>query len=491
MSWDDPTLLTLIAYKLVLLGIGLWANRRIDDGSDFLLGGRGLGPMVAAISASASSSSVWTLLGVSGYAFAFGLSALWLFPACVGGFVLNWFVVAPRLRRASAEDGSLSVTEFLAGRHRGPGFARVRIVASVVLVASLTVYVASQFRGAGVAFETNFETGFDESVLIGAAVVVVYTLLGGFWAVSLTDTLQGLLMALTAIALPVAAVYELGGLGELSGGLGTVASGQQGYNSLWPSGKSLAPLLTIFTLLAIAIGYPGQPHVVNRFMALKDERSMVQAQRIAISWAVIVYAGTLCTGLAARILLDPDGSSYESLKAASKAGESVFYLMMDRLFPEVLGAIMLAAVLSAILSTADSQLLVASTSLGHDLGLKLPGGPVWTSRFVVLFMSLAAVGIAFVDNEKLFNSVLFAWSVVGNAFGPLLLVTLWRGPVRPNHALAALLIGALGSALAYQFRWDFLGVAISRGGILERIAPFALSLLVARAGAVRGLAAKP
>ena len=211
MSDTVAIVITLIVYKVVLVTIGIVVERRNRSNEDFFLGGRKLGPWVSAISASASSSSAWTLLSVSGMAFAKGVSALWLFPACVGGFLLNWFLVAPRLRRFSAQSGAVTLTEVLAGSR--PSAVRRLVIgtASVIVVFSLTVYVGTQFHAAGKTFEAMFGIQASTSIVIGAAIVLLYTLLGGFWAVSITDTLQGLLMAATAVILPMFALIEVGG----------------------------------------------------------------------------------------------------------------------------------------------------------------------------------------------------------------------------------------------------------------------------------------
>jgi sodium/proline symporter len=197
--WSKATssvLTTLIAYNAILIGVGLWANSRTQDVEGFYLGGRGLGPWVAAISASASSSSAWTLLGVSGAAYAWGLPALWLFPATVGGFLFNWSFVAPRLRSLSASEGSVTLSEMLAPKGLGELRQLVLRVAAAIIVFSFIFYIASQFEAAGKAFESVFGLPKSISILIGAGIVLVYTLLGGFWAVSVTDSVQGILMDL-------------------------------------------------------------------------------------------------------------------------------------------------------------------------------------------------------------------------------------------------------------------------------------------------------
>ena len=269
MDGSTAILVTLIVYKVILVGIGIYAQGRTRDSTDFFLGGRKLGPLVAAVSASASSSSAWTILSVSAAAYNWGLGALWLFPSCVGGFVLNWLVLAPALNRFSHESGAVTVTEILAGPRGRPLRGLVVWICSIVVIVSLGAYIASQFQGAGKAFEASFDVEAETAILVGAGIVVFYTLLGGFWAVSITDTLQGLLMALTAMLLPVAALIHVGGFGGLVEGLQAVP--QDGYLSLFRNLPPAAALGFILGILGIGFGYPGQPHVVNRFMALTDD----------------------------------------------------------------------------------------------------------------------------------------------------------------------------------------------------------------------------
>jgi len=440
MPHETAVLATLVVYNVILVALGLWARGRTRDGADFFLGGRRLGPTVAAISASASSSSAWTLLGVSGYAYRYGLSAVWLFPGCVGGFLLNWCVLAGPLRRASGVTGALTVTELLAGP---PGARRRRAIvglASAVVLVFLTVYVASQLQGAGKTFQETFGLPVEAAILLGAGVVLAYTLLGGFWAVSVTDTLQGLLMAGTAIVLPAGALVAVGGLDGLALGLSKVP--QVGYQS-WTQGLGGAAAIGFVAgLLGIGLGYPGQPHVVNRFMALRDDGpSLVRARRIAITWAVVVYTGMIVLGLAGRVL-------YPGLEDA----EVVFLTATRELFVPVVAGVMIAAVLSAILSTADSQLLVAASAVAHDLG----GGAA--------------------SREMLRRSRIVVASVLGAVFGPPLLVTVLKGPPPPSRTLAAMVAGLVltVAGAAWKSRhgapWD---------PIWERVVPFAVALAIA------------
>lgn len=453
-------LITLVAYKLVLLGIGLWGKGRNQDAEDFFLGGRRLGPIVASISASASSSSAWTLLGVSGYAYAHGLQSLWLIPGCCGGFLLNWFLVAPALRRQSAESGAITLTEFLGGQE--PGAGRVRVVASVIVLASLGLYVAAQFNAAGLTFSKTFSSvSQQESILIGGSVVLVYTLLGGFWAVSVTDTLQGMVMALTAIVLPLAAFWEVGGWESFVAGLNAVD--HAGYMDLM-EGKGLpVGIGAAIGLLSIGLGYPGQPHVVNRFMALRPGESALRVgQRWAMGWALTVYGGMILLGLCGRILVESVGN-----------GEAVFIVLTSQLFPSVVAGILLAAVLSAIMSTADSQLLVAASSVTHDMVQTelAPAQQLFRSRVVIVLLSLAAMVAAMYGKESIFQSVLFAWTAMGAAFGPVLMARLCGWRLGATRAIAVMICGAGVAVVAH---YGFLGDS----SLTKRLLPYVVALLV-------------
>lgn len=461
MSREAAVLITLIIYKAVLLLIGLLSQRRTKDSLDFFLAGRKLGPMVAAVSASASSSSAWTLLGVSGAAYLWGLSALWLFPACVGGFLLNWYGVAPALQRYSREVDAMTVTEVLAGPPHRPLHRTLSVTASLIILVSLGAYVASQFLSAGKTFYETFEIPVYSSIFIGGGIVILYTLLGGFWAVSITDTLQGLMMAATAVLLPVAAFIHVGGPSGLWDGISRMGPD---YMSLTNNLGPAAALGLIGGYLGIGLGYPGQPHVVNRFMALREgRRSLVNARRITIAWALLVYSGMLLLGLCGRVLFprlaDP---------------EVVFVSATNQLFPPIVAGIMVAAVLSAIMSTADSQLLVAASSVTHDLKL---GGPstrhmLARSRWVVLLLSAGAMVAALLGSQEIFSSVLFAWTAMGAAFGPALVTKALGYPLSPRRTLTAMLVGfSLAVAAYYLF-------PASEDKWIERVLPFVAGLLV-------------
>ncbi len=459
MTGTGVVLATLVLYNGLLIGVGLWARKRNLSVEDFYLGGRKLGPWVAALSASASSSSAWTLLGVSGAAYAWGLPALWLFPATVGGFLINWVWIAPRLMRMAREEKALTLAAVIAPESLGRMREIVLRVSAAIIVFSFVFYIASQFEAAGKAFESAFGLSKDASILTGACVVLAYTLLGGFWAVSVTDSLQGLLMAFAAILLPVAALVAVGGPGGLLEGLAAA-----GGASI-PAGRfgGVTGLLFVLAMFGITIGYPGQPHVVNRYMALRDEASLRQGRIIAMTWAVLVYSGMLTLGLSARVLMAELGDA-----------EQVLFEAAALLMPAVITGILLAAVLSAVMSTADSQILVASSSIAQDWSLARGGrgDGLLRSRVTVVAVIAAATVLALFWRADIFSRVLFAWVALGAAFGPVLLMRLLGRSLSGRATLAAMLAG-FGSTLVLSWFPD------APGDAAERLLPFVFALAVA------------
>lgn len=461
-------LLTLLAYKVVLVAIGLWASRRTRDNADFFLAGRKLGPLVAAISASASSSSAWTLLGVSGAAYALGLPALWLFPATLSGFVINWCFIAPRLMRSSQREGTITVTDVISGPTDHALYPLIVRVASLIILFSFVFYIAAQFQAAGAAFASTFAMSTSAAILTGAVIILFYTLLGGFWAVSVTDTLQGLLMAAAAVGLPLVALVAVGGPAGLWAGL--TSTGLPHELSATGVHAGIAGIGFVLGTLGIGLGYPGQPHVINRFMALRDERALATARIIALGWATLVYAGMLLLGLCARVLqLAPGGSE-----------EQVLYTVANSLLPPVLAGIVIAAILSAIMSTADSQLLVAGSAVSHDLGNLSRAAPpkVAASRWVVAAVCALAVLLAIFAPDRIFTRVLFAWHAVGSAFGPLVLMKV-LGRTVDSRAILACLVAGFGLTVVLH------GQPNAPGDVLERLLPLAIALLIAALGSRR------
>ncbi len=455
---------TLLVYLVVLLAIGTWARRRIEDTSDFHLAGRRLGPGVAALSASASSSSAWTLLGMSGAAWAWGIQAVWLIPAVVSGFAINWFLVAPRLQKRSHGDGSLTLVEFLAGDSSRSVGRSIRILGALIILFCFTFYVAAQFQAAGSAISSAVPVvGSEQAMIIGAIVVIAYVFLGGFWASSVSDALQGLMMLMVALILPLVALVAVGGPAVLWAGLQEL--GEPSLLRLVDQPGLLMAMVFVAGLFGIGLGYPGQPHVVNRFMALERPDQVRRARIYALTWATIIYVGMVVLGWSGRVLL-PELADAESV---------LFQLSLD-LLPAVIGGLITGGVLAAIMSTSDSQLLVAGSAVSHDL--RQGRFSLALDRAVIVVLGLAAVVLALFFPATIFDRVLFAWQVMGNGFGPLLLVMLWGGTVAPGYRLAAIVTGA-GLTILISFFPD------APGNAVERLVPFFLAGLIAWAGRLR------
>ncbi|HEX9794124.1 MAG TPA: sodium/proline symporter [Planctomycetota bacterium] len=476
MPVDPVVLATLVLYLLLMLGVGAWAARRNRDGGDYYLGGRGLGPWVGALSSASSSSSAWTLLGVSGAAYTYGLGAVWILPACLGGFVLNWFVVAGPLREATVRSGAVTVTEWLAEGSPPRAARRLVRMASVIVLVSLATYVASQFQAAGKTFAETFGLNAVPAVLVGAVVVLAYTVFGGFWAVSVTDTIQGLVMAAAAVIVPLAALLAAGGPAGMFAGL---RAADPLLTDPFRGLAAPAALGMVIGTFGIGLGYPGQPHVINRFMAMRDAGALRRGRTIAVVWALLIYSGMLVAGWCAHAVLVSGPADPEA---------ALIGLTRDLLPPAVAGAV-IAAILSAVMSTADSQLLVCASTLAYDLGGGRSGAAALRrGRVTVLVVGVIAAGAAVLVDETIFNMVLFAWSSLGAAFGPLVLVRLKRGPVAPGHAQAAMAAGFVVSVA-----WFALKKAGVRpfADLYELVPAFAIALAIAWRGSGKRAVSPP
>ncbi|HSH27484.1 MAG TPA: hypothetical protein VK972_06940, partial [Wenzhouxiangella sp.] len=321
-------------------------------------------------------------------------------------------------------------------------------------------YVASQFQAAGTAISTSLTVDTTVAIISGAAIVVVYVFLGGFWAASVTDALQGLMMLFVAVILPVVALVAVGGPAGLSAGLQALED--PSLMRLVDQPGLLLSMVFVAGLFGIGLGYPGQPHVVNRFMALRSKSEVRFARTIALAWAAVIYVGMVVLGWAGRVLM-PELADAESV---------LLELSVDQL-PPVLGGLVAGGVLAAIMSTSDSQLLVAGSAVSHDL--RRGRVSLMIDRVVIVLLGVAAVALALWFPDSIFDRVLFAWQALGNAFGPLLVVILFYGSVRPGYRLAAMLVGFALTVVISFFPQ-------APGNALERLLPLFVALGIALAG---------
>ena len=333
-------------------------------------------------------------------------------------------------------------------------------LSSVIIVVSFTFYVAAQFQAAGNTFASTFDISMQSSILLGAMIIMVYTLLGGFWAVSATDALQGSLMAIAAIVMPIAAYIAVGGMSGLIAGLSSVSSAEQ--LSVVGGEAGLFAVGIVVGGLAIGLGTYGQPHLMARIMALRDDKAMRQARLITIVWYLIVFLGMWFVGLTGHVL-----------HYGIDNPEQIFFVMLGDLFTPIIAAIFLAAVLSAIMSTADSQLLSAAAAIASDLGFGEGSAErmLLVSRLTIVSLVLLSVVVAIYMPAKIFGRVLFAWMALGAAFGPILLARLAGARIQ---ALGVTLSIASGFTLTVLF--SFLPNA--PGDIVERLIPFSVACLM-------------
>jgi len=442
MDKVQVVLITLVVYKLILVSIGIWASKRTSSGNDFFLGGRGLGPFVAALSYSSSAASAWVLLGLSGIAYAYGVSTIWVALGSISSMFVVWYWIAPRLMQFSREHGYITLTEVIRHNANSKQTSRITWAASLIIVFSFTFYVAAQFQGAGNTFASTFDLSMSGSIALGAFIIMIYTLLGGFWAVSVTDAIQGSLMAIAALLMPIAAFIAVGGWDGLLAGLSAVSTPEQ--LSLSAGNSALFALGIIIGGLSIGLGTYGQPHLMARIMALRDARAMRTARWLTIIWYFVVFLGMWFVGLVGHVL-------HQGLENS----EQIFFVMLDDLFPTVLGAILLAAILSAIMSTAgvDQKRILL------------------ISRLTIIGLVGLSVIVAIYMPDKIFSRVLFAWMALGAAFGPTLFARLAGIALKPGGVLISILTG-------FIFTVVFSFFPNAPGDIVERLIPFCLASLV-------------
>jgi solute:Na+ symporter, SSS family len=435
------TLISLAAYFVLMLGIGLYAWRKSTDTSEgYLLGGRNLHPAVAALSAGASDMSGWLLLGLPGALYAAGLVEAWIGIGLFVGALVNWIVVAPRLRKQSVERGNaLTIPEFLSNRFPDKAIA-LRTVSALVIVLFFAVYTASGLVAGGKLFETAFPALLPDlplsdymlGIWITAGVVLAYTMVGGFLAVSLTDFVQGCIMLVALVLMPLVVMFGEGG--SAGGSLAEVPV--EGFLSLTEG----LTLLGFISAVAWGLGYFGQPHIIVRFMAVRSVEAVTTARNIAMSWMGVCVLGAVGLGIAGRAYVERNGLAVED-------PETIFIVLADLLFHPLITGFLLAALLAAIMSTISSQLLVASSSLTEDfyrLFLRKEASEretVNVGRISTLLVALAAIVVASDPDSQVLGLVSNAWAGFGAAFGPLIILSLVWNRMTGAGAVAGLVTG--------------------------------------------------
>ncbi|WP_416147362.1 sodium/proline symporter PutP [Salipaludibacillus sp. HK11] len=455
-----PIIITFIVYLVGMLALGVIAYRLTTNLSDYVLGGRRLGAGVAALSAGASDMSSWLILGLPGALYASGLVEAWIAIGLAIGAIINWQFVAGRLRSyTEVANDSITLPDFFENRFQDKSKS-LRVVSAILILAFFTFYTSAGLVGGAVLFESSF--GLDQQVAlwVGAIVIISYTFLGGFLAVSWTDFVQGILMFLALIVIPVVAIMDLGGVGQTFDQIRSIDP--ENLNIM-----SGAGFIGTISLLGWGLGYFGQPHIIVRFMAIRSMKELPKAKVIGISWVVLSMFGAVMTGLV--------GIAYFAGQPLENS-ETVFLEFTQVLFHPVVAGILLAAVLAAIMSTIDSQLLVSSSALAEDFykGMIRKNAQqkelVLVGRFGVLAIALIALLLAQNPDSTVLELVSYAWAGLGATFGPLVLFSLfWRRMTR-NGALAGMLSGGLTVIL-----WIFIKTDTGFFSLYELVVGFVVS----------------
>jgi sodium/proline symporter len=463
---------TFIAYLILMLAIGVIAYQRTKNSTDYFLGGRSLGPWPAALSAGASDMSGWLLLGLPGYAYAAGIEAFWLAGGLLVGTWLNWLISAKRLRTYSITTDALTLPEFLSRRFNDNS-KLIQVISAFFILLFFLFYTSSGLVAGGKLFETVFGLDYTTAVIIGTVCVVSYTLFGGFLAVSWTDLVQGLLMAAALMIVPIAAME--GGFGQLSTDLTNI---NPQLLTLWNDTKG-EPLsaIAIISLVAWGLGYFGQPHILARFKAARSNKDLTTARRIAVIWTALSMVGAMLVGLVGLIYVTNSGVSIDD-------GEKIFMLLVNSIFHPVVAGVLLAAILAAIMSTADSQLLVSSSALAEDFYKQLVKKDatseeiVMVGRIAVVAISIVALILAMTPDSSVLGLVSYAWAGFGAAFGPALVLSLYWSRMNRNGALAGIVIGGVTIVVWKQLTGGWFDVyEIVPGIIFSTIAIVVVSMM--------------
>ncbi|TPV61036.1 sodium/proline symporter PutP [Aestuariibacter sp. GS-14] len=427
---------SLTVYFIAMLGIGLFAyNKSTSDISGYILGGRQVSPQVTALSAGASDMSGWMLMGLPGAMFVAGFDALYIAIGLVAGALANYLLVAPRLRvYTEVADNSLTVPEFF-GKRFGDANASIRIVSAVIIVLFFTLYTSAGLVAGGKLFESAFSLNYQWGLIITLAVVVSYTLLGGFLAVSLTDFVQGCIMFVALVLVPVVAFTRFEQLGDVTD------AAFQSIPSLSESWQS-ATLIGLVSSLAWGLGYFGQPHIIVRFMAIRSAKDIGTARNIGMSWMLVTIIGALATGFTGIAYVNQFGLAVDD-------PETIFIVFSEILFHPLISGFLMAAILAAIMSTISSQLLVSASSLTEDIYRVVSkkdisqAQTVLIGRYGVAGVALIALALAWDASNTILSLVSNAWAGFGAAFGPLVLACLYYRKLTHRAAIAGIISGAV------------------------------------------------
>jgi len=427
---------------LIIL-VGIFSNRFISSQVDFLLAGRRLGPWVTAFSERASGESAWLLLGLPGAAIAVGYGEVWAVIGIISGIILSWFLIAERLRAQTEEYEALTIPDYLHKRFNDSS-GIIKTYSSIIIAVFFTFYVSAQFHGSGKILNTIFDIEPLYGISLSAIVIIIYTIMGGLLAVAWTDLVQGILMIGTLVILPIVGLIELSSfdlpIKEL------IMSTNPQKSALFPSDLgSFATFSVVMGGLSWGLGYFGQPHLLIRYMAIRSVKEVRQARVIAALWAIPGISGAFLIGVVGMGYFGEDFF-------IGKDVENVMPMLAEALLPAWLAGLLISGAVAAMMSTADSQLLVSTSAISEDLGVKVSknNDKLLNSRIVTILLGVFAYLVAMYSQwsgNTIFSIVSFAWSGLGSSFGPALLLTLWWKGITRDGVIAGLLTGSISTVI--------------------------------------------
>jgi sodium/proline symporter len=438
----------LVAYLIVIAGVGAWTWRLNRTKEDFILGGRKLGAWVIAFSERTAAESAWLILGLSGALYSLGLVEMWTVFGCVLGIIFYWLVIARKLRVLSERYGAITLPEYFF-RFCGRYGQSVRVTSMLIITFFFAFYVAAQFIGAGKMLNATFGIDPGWGMPLAAAVVVVYTMMGGFTAVCYTDVVQAILMLITLVAMPVLGLVLIAA-GDLDIGAAMAATGQ---TASWTGGKTgWAGAAAVIGGLSWGLGYMGQPHLVTKFMAIKSPDAVRTGRAVAIVWTILAYGGAALVGIVGITLVHYAQVPTEGLVGEGADPERILPLLANAMFPLWIAGILISGAVAAMMSTADSQLLITTSTIVEDFyskALKKDIGQrqlVLMSRLVTIGVGVAAFLLAVASDDLIYDVVSLAWAGLGSSFGPSILLTLHWKRMTGSAVLASMITGAASTA---------------------------------------------
>jgi len=456
-------------YLVLILCVGYYASKQTKNLKDFALGGNRLGPWVIAFSERASGESAWLILGLPGAALVAGLFEIWTVIGCIMGITFSWTIIAKPLRIMTGHYNAITLPELFHKRFKDEK-GTIRLLSGFIITFFFVFYVAAQFSGAGKVLNVTFGLTQIEGMVLGALIIILYTLMGGFLAVAWTDLIQGIIMISTLIILPIVGIIQLNEMPNQP---------LFNFESIYGGETGLSAIMGMVGGLSWGFGYMGQPHLVTRFMAIDSPDNINKSRKIAISWAIPAFFGAMIIGLVGNGLLQSGILIHEGEKIFSISQlpdpEKLMPIMATSLLPAWLAGIFISGAIAAMMSTADSQLLVSTSVITEDLlapnvDTFFGFSKLTWSRIFTLMIGIIAFIMAWRTKDLVFEMVSYAWSGLGASFGPALLLTLWWKRIQREGVIAGLLVGSISTII-----WANLnGLSLL---VTERVVSFILAFI--------------